>query len=95
MCVHVYVHVYRSLADACVPISNDESPRLMTLGSEAMMRLWWEVEELDTPCREVSVLTGGREPPTDTYNTEEEVGTLNQSGGWFQKFFSKHELFSL
>lgn len=57
------MHVY-------VPISNDESPRLMTLGSEAMIRLWWGVEELDTPCREVSVLTGGRAPPPETYNTQ-------------------------
>ena len=65
VCVGACVRV-RVRERECVPISNDESPRLMTLGREAMMRLWWAAEELEIPCREVRVLTGGREPPPET-----------------------------
>lgn len=44
----------------------EESPRLMTLGSEAMMRLCEDDEEADKLCSEVRVLTGGSGPPLDT-----------------------------
>lgn len=49
---------------------SEDSPRLMTLGSEAMMRLCEEAGEADRLCREVRVLTGGSGPPLDAWNQE-------------------------
>ncbi len=49
-----------------VPMKSEESPKLMTLGREAMISPGWAAEDPDTPCREVRVLTGGKEPPPDT-----------------------------
>lgn len=46
----------------------EDSPRLMTLGSEAMMRPWGGAGEADRLCSEVRVLTGGSGPPLDTWN---------------------------
>lgn len=43
----------------------EDSPRLMTLGTEAMMRLWEDAGEAERLCREVRVLTGGSGPPLD------------------------------
>lgn len=45
---------------------SEDSPRLMTLGSEAMMRLCEEAGEADRLCSDVRVLTGGSGPPLDT-----------------------------
>lgn len=47
---------------------SEDSPKLMTLGSEAMMRPCEEAGEADRLCREVRVLTGGSGPPLDTYS---------------------------
>lgn len=49
---------------------SEDSPRLMTLGSEAMMRLCEEAGEADRLCSDVRVLTGGSGPPLDTWNQE-------------------------
>lgn len=46
-------------------MKSEESPRLITLGREAMISPGWAEEDPDTPCREVRVLTGGKEPPPD------------------------------
>lgn len=46
---------------------SEDSPRLMTPGSEAMMRLCEDAGEADRLCRDVRVLTGGRGPPLDTW----------------------------
>lgn len=46
---------------------SEDSPRLMTPGSEAMMRLWEDAGEADRLCRDVRVLTGGSGPPLDTW----------------------------
>lgn len=45
---------------------SEESPRLITLGREAMISPGGAAEDPDNPCREVRVLTGGKEPPADT-----------------------------
>lgn len=45
---------------------SEDSPRLITPGSEAMMRLCVEAGEADRLCRDVRVLTGGSGPPLDT-----------------------------
>lgn len=45
---------------------SEDSPRLMTLGSDVMMRPCEEEEEEDRLCREVRVLTGGSGPLLDT-----------------------------
>ncbi len=51
--------------DICiVPMKSEESPRLMTLGRE--ISPGGAAEDPDTPCMEVRVLTGGKEPPPDT-----------------------------
>lgn len=49
---------------------SEDSPRLMTLGTEAMMRLCEEAGEAHRLCRDVRVLTGGRGPLLDTCNQE-------------------------
>lgn len=56
--------------EAELPMRSEDSPRLMTLGSEAMMRLCEEAGEADRLCREVRVLTGGSRPPLDAWNQE-------------------------
>ncbi len=48
-----------------LPMSSEDSPRLMTLGSDAMMRLCEEAGEADRLCSDVRVLTGGSGPPLD------------------------------
>lgn len=45
---------------------SEDSPRLMTPGSDAMMRLCVEAGEADRLCSDVRVLTGGSGPPPDT-----------------------------
>ena len=47
-------------------MSREDSPRLMTLGREAMMSPDGWPDEAERLCREVRVLTGGREPPPET-----------------------------
>lgn len=49
-----------------LPMRSEDSPRLMTLGREAMMRPWEEAGDADRLCSEVRVLTGGSGPPLDT-----------------------------
>lgn len=44
---------------------SEESPRLITLGMP-MISPGGAAEDPDNPCREVRVLTGGKEPPADT-----------------------------
>ena len=46
----------------------EDSPRLMTLGREAIIRPWDGAGEADRLCSDVSVLTGGRGPLLDTYH---------------------------
>ena len=46
----------------------EDSPRLMTLGREAMIRPWDGAGAADRLCSDVSVLTGGRGPPLETYH---------------------------
>jgi len=46
----------------------EDSPRLMTPGTEAMMRLCEDAGEADRLCREVRVLTGGSGQLLDTCN---------------------------
>ncbi|CAG5920509.1 unnamed protein product [Menidia menidia] len=46
----------------------EDSPRLMTPGTEAMIRLCEDAGEADRLCREVRVLTGGSGPLLDTCN---------------------------
>lgn len=45
---------------------SEDSPRLMTLGRDAMMRLGEDDGEADRLWSEVRVLTGGSGPPLDT-----------------------------
>lgn len=45
---------------------SEDSPRLITLGSDAMMRPCEVAGEVDRLCKEVRVLTGGSGPPLDT-----------------------------
>lgn len=45
---------------------SEGSPRLITLGSDAMMRLGEDAGEADRLCSDVRVLTGGSGPPLDT-----------------------------
>lgn len=45
---------------------SEDSPRLITPGREAMMRLCVEAGEADRLCRDVRVLTGGSGPPLET-----------------------------
>lgn len=52
--------------EVVLPMRSEDSPRLMTLGSEAMMRLCEDAGEADRLCSEVRVLTGGSGPPLDT-----------------------------
>lgn len=47
---------------------SEDSPRLMMLGSEAMMRPCEDAGEADRLCSEVRVLTGGSGPPLDTWD---------------------------
>lgn len=49
-----------------LPMRSEDSPRLMTPGSDAMMRLCVEAGEADRLCSDVRVLTGGNGPPPDT-----------------------------
>lgn len=51
--------------EPALPMRSEDSPRLMTLGSEAMMRLCEEAVEAERLCSEVRVLTGGSGPPLD------------------------------
>lgn len=52
--------------DAKLPMRSEDSPRLMTLGRDAMMRLGEDAGEVDMLCSDVRVLTGGSGPPPDT-----------------------------
>lgn len=49
-----------------LPMRSEDSPRLMTLGKDAMMRLGEDAGEADRLCSDVRVLTGGSGPPPDT-----------------------------
>lgn len=49
-----------------LPMRSEGSPRLITLGSDAMMRLGEDAGEADRLCSDVRVLTGGSGPPLDT-----------------------------
>ena len=64
----VYSHITQEgNGEPALPMRSEDSPRLMTPGSEAMMRLCEEAGEADRLCREVRVLTGGSGPPLDTW----------------------------
>lgn len=55
------------MAEKCsLPMRSEDSPRLMTLGRDAMMRLGEDAGVAGRPCRDVRVLTGGSGPPLDT-----------------------------
>lgn len=58
--------VWRVNRETGVPIRSEDSPKLMTLGTEAMMRLCEEAGDAERLCRDVSVLTGGSGPLPDT-----------------------------
>lgn len=47
-------------------MNSGDSPRLMMLGSDAMMRPCDGAGEADRLCSEVRVLTGGSVPPLDS-----------------------------
>ena len=67
------------LASYTLPIRREDSPRLTTLGREAMIRPWDGAGEAVRLCSDVSVLTGGRGPPLDTYHRRSTQSKVSQA----------------
>ena len=61
---------------------SEDSPRLMTLGRDAMMRLGEDAGEVDRLCSDVKVLTGGSGPPLDTWDQSKRSWDTDEASCW-------------
>lgn len=78
ICIYTNAVIFEKPVETRLPISSEDSPRLITLGRDAMMSPCEDALEQDRLCREVRVLTGGSGPPLDSYKTTKDNTCLSR-----------------